>query len=481
MIEVRRFFYFISLTISSVSHLSAQNQAYAVKDVNVIPMDREVVLAHQTVLITDGKIKVIGNVNKIRIPKNVVLINGKGNYLMPGLTDMHAHFFYEQGARANYIPQELKMMLANGVTTVRIMNGCPLYKNAREQVAEHKLVGPELFVVSPQFVGDWPWKNDTLSPHQVVTNGAEAKEAVRRYKREGYDEIKITFFIKKPAYDGIVEEAAREHINVTGHIGHDVRLPVALAACQQIEHLDEFIEMLLPDSSSIRYSVSGPSIWTKKAWQTVDYLDEAKLPKLIKLVKDAGVYITPTNYFFKVNFGIGQTDEALKNSADYAYIPDQLLPGRAAARTTYWDKLNVSEEKRLKWYGLRKRLVYELNKAGVQLMTGSDSPEWYIVQGFSVHNELANMVECGLSNFDALKTSTVTPCTYLGILTRKGTVTKGKDADLLLLSKNPLDAIDNTKAILGVFRAGRYYNRQHLNRLLRQVLHVKDSFNQPAH
>jgi len=106
-------------------------------------------------------------------------------------------------------------------------------------------------------------------------------------------------------------------------------------------------------------------------------------------------------------------------------------------------------------------------------MSGSDAPEWYMVQGFSVHNEVANMVECGLSNFDALKTSTVNPCTYMGIIDRKGTVATGKDADLLLLDKNPLEDISNTKTINGVFRYGKYYSRRDLDEMLQQVLEAK--------
>jgi hypothetical protein len=446
---------------------------YAIKDVNVIPMDRNVVLNHQTVIIDAGKIKDFGSENKVHIPKNAQIINGQGKYLMPGLTDTHSHFFYEQGVDPKYIPQELKVMLANGITTVRIMNGCKLYQDAKNQIAGRKIIGPELFMASPQFVGAWPWKNDTVSPKQIVTNAREAEEAVRRYKREGYDEIKITFFMRRPAYDAIIKTAAEEHIKVTGHIGHDVKLPAALAAGQQIEHLDEFMEMLLPDTSPIKYSVSGTDIWNKRAWQTVPYLDENKIPALIKMVKDAGVYLSPTNYFFKVNFGLGQTDEEIKNSPDYQFIPAKLLPERADNRDYYWNQLKIDEQKRLRWYGLRKKIIKGLNDAGVKLMSGSDAPEWYMVQGFSVHNEVANMVECGLSNFDALKTSTVNPCTYLGIIDRKGTIATGKDADLLLLDKNPLEDISNTKTINGVLRYGQYYSRKDLDEMLQQVLEVK--------
>jgi len=471
----------ILLILASLTYLQiyAQsaivNRSYAVSDVNIIPMDKDTLILHQTILIRSGKIVAIGT--NLKIPRNTTVINGRGKYLMPGLSDMHAHFFYEQGVSKKYIPEELKIMLANGITTARIMNGCKLYQDARELVRSGMIPGPELFIVSPQFVGEWPWKNDTISPKQIVRTEQEAIAAVKRYKKEGYDEIKITFFIKRPTYDGIIRAAAAENIKVTGHIGHDVKLPVALAARQQIEHLDEFVEMLLPDTSTVKYSVSGPSIWSKKAWQTVDYLDGNKIPGLVKMVKDAGVYITPTNYFFKVNFGLGQTDEDIHKSADYPYIPSQLLPEREASRNTYWNKIRIDEGKRIKWYNLRKEIIKQLNDAGVPLMSGSDAPEWYLVQGFTIHNEISNMTECGLSNFDALKTSTVNPCRYLGIINRKGTVSTGKDADLLLLEKNPLEDISNIRSIFGIFKSGRYYDRQELDKLLQQAREVKDVLN----
>jgi len=469
----------LGLLLGAAFRVNAQTVAgmpkYAVTGVNVIPMDKDTVLSGQTVLISSGKIISIGP--RLKVPRHTIIINGEGKYLMPGLTDMHSHFFYEQGVDKRYIPEELKIMLANGVTTARIMNGCKLYQDAKYAVATGKTPGPELFVASPQFVGEWPWTNDTISPHQIVRNEEEAIAAVKKYKNEGYDAIKITFFVRRPAYDAIIRTAAEEHIKVTGHIGHDVKLPAALAAGQQVEHLDEFIEMLLPDSPALKYSISGTDIWNRIAWRTVDQLDENKIPALVKMVKDASVYITPTNYFFKANFALGQTDDEVRRSPDYPYIPSQLLEERAANRAYWQQRIRIDKSKRERWYNLRKEIIKELDKAGVPLMTGSDAPEWYLVQGFTIHNELANMTECGLGNFEALRTSTVNPCTYLGIIGRKGTVTVGKDADLLMLEKNPLEDINNTKTILAVFRSGRYYDRKDLDRLLQQALQVKNTLN----
>ncbi len=358
-------------------------------------------------------------------------------------------------------------MLANGVTTARIMNGCNIYMDVKNKIAAGKINGPELFVVSPQLVGAWPWKGDTISPKAIVTTAAEAEKYVKQFKQEGYSEIKITFFVKKTAYDAIIAAAKNEGIKVTGHVGSFVKLPAALAARQQVEHLDEFIDMLLPDSLiGKRVSVSGTNIWNKKAWETIDWLDAGKMPALVQQVKQSGIYVTPTQYFFEANFGKGQTDDEIKQSPGYTFIPAGLMDKRQEVRHYYRDSLKIPEARRMKWLDLRKKMIQQLNEAGVKLMCGSDSPEWFLVQGFSVHKELEALQNAGLSNYDALLTATVNPASYLGIINRTGTIEAGKEADLVLLDKNPLEDITNTKSISGVFSNGKWYYKAGLQKMV---------------
>ena len=113
-------------------------------------------------------------------------------------------------------------------------------------------------------------------------------------------------------------------------------------------------------------------------------------------------------------------------------------------------------------------MVYELWKAGVPLMAGSDSPEFFLVTGFSLHEELATFVDAGLTPFAALQTATINPSTFLD-LKNKGTIEKDKDADLILLDKNPLDDIGNTRAINSVFKNGVLYDRKALDEMLKQA------------
>ncbi|MBC7862368.1 MAG: amidohydrolase family protein, partial [Bacteroidia bacterium] len=89
-------------------------------------------------------------------------------------------------------------------------------------------------------------------------------------------------------------------------------------------------------------------------------------------------------------------------------------------------------------------------KAGVPLMAGSDSPEWFLVQGFSIHDELETFVKAGLTPFAAIETATKNPASYMNLIKQKGTIETGKIADLVLLNENPLENISNTRSINGM-------------------------------
>lgn len=443
----------------------------AIVDVTVIPMTKEVNLEHYNVLIRHGKIAALGKITDLKIPENAKVIDGKGKFVVPGFFDMHAHFFYEQVDNVNTCEAELKLMLANGLTTVRIECGDSLYLICRENVRTKKWKGPELFVSSPQFVGDWPWPGKVFA--MVCKTPEEAVAAVKKCKSEGYNEIKITFMVKRDVYDAIIKTAKEEHIKVTGHVGPLVKLPAALAAKQQIEHMDEFIDMLLPDTTyNHGQSVSDMNIWRKRAWNTVPYLDEKKIPDLVKRVKRAGIFVTPTNYFFFSSFADSISKETFMKRPDYAYIPKKILEDRWRVRELYWKKAPPLAS-RERYIQIRKKITFQLSEAGVKLMAGSDSPEWFLVQGFSIHDELETFSAAGLSPHYTMQTATRNPAEYLGLLPQKGTIEIGKDADLILLEKNPLTEISNTRSIFAVIKDGTVYNKDALLKMkeeARQVL-----------
>jgi hypothetical protein len=454
----------------SVTTSFAQN-SYAIKNVSVITMENESVLTDQTVTIENGIIKSISPSAKTKLSKNIKVVDGTGKFLMPGLFDMHTHFFYEQGEHINTNESELKVMLANGITTARIMAGHPSFLEAKANVRSGKWIGPELSVASPQFVGRWPFPTE-FKNYEMVASESQAYEAVKKFKQLGYDAIKITFMMAKPIYKAVVAAAEKENFKVVGHVGPIVMLPAALDAKQQIEHMDMFIETLLPDSSYNQgQSVSDYNIYSKAAWETVPHLMESKIPALAKSVKEAGIYVTPTNYFFISSFGIPEGDDIVKNKPDYNYIPLKLKDEKWKYRANYLSKM-APLESRQKYVNIRYEMVNELWKAGVPLMAGSDSPEFFIVAGFALHDELKSMVDAGLTPYAALQTATVNPSTFLGFNKRTGTIAVGKEADLVLLDKNPLEDIANTRTIAGVSWGTSWLGGNDIKKLLEDSKNV---------
>lgn len=439
-------------------------QHYAITNVAVISMRSGEMLEGHTVFVKDGMIEKLAPASPSLSIKGYKEISGDGKYLIPGLFDMHAHFFNEQGDLVNTCQTELKMMLANGLTTVRIMAGHPNYLNAREQVANGSWLGPDLLVASPQLVGKWLWSHD-FKNFEIVDTPEKGIAAVQKFKKEGYDAIKISFMVEREVYTAVAQAAKQAGIKLTGHVGPKVTLPVALATGQQIEHMDEFIDVLLPDTSyNHGQSVSDMNLWRKQAWATVPHLQESRIPALVKMVKESGIYVTPTNFFFVSCFGSGYSDEVYKSRSDYNFIPQVVLKERWRVKEMN-RKMNIPKPDLEKYVNLRKKMVYELWKAGVPLMAGSDSPEWFLVSGFSLHDELDMFVQAGLTPFAALQTATVNTAKYLGY-DERGIIEAGRKAHLLLLNKNPLDNIQNTRAIEGIMKDGLWLNKTAISGLL---------------
>ena len=206
--ETSLVFLFATLAAS----VSAQTVAFT--NVNVIPMDRERVLANQTVVVKNGVIVEIGNA------KNVLLRtqceSTATEVFGPGLVDMHTHLLSDSDEFPDSIgPHELRVMVANGVTTVRFMIGTPELLALRSRSANSEIEAPTIFVASPHLTGREQGNNF------VVNTPEDAREAVRKSKAAGYDFIKVTTFIKPEVYEAAVDEAAKQTyvLSVTRTVG----------------------------------------------------------------------------------------------------------------------------------------------------------------------------------------------------------------------------------------------------------------------
>lgn len=451
------------LVLCLLSAVTALTQTIAFTNVNVIPMDKERVLKEQTVLVKDGMIVEIGK--KVKIPNDAQVIDGKGKFLIPGLMDMHTHLLSDGDDYPDSIAEdELKVMIANGVTTIRLMIGTPEQLILRAKSASGEIIAPTIYSASPHLTGREQGNNF------VVNTPEEAREAVRKSKAAGYDFIKITTFIKAEVYEAAVDEATKQNIQVVGHAdSRFVGVERALKAKQQIEHLDGYLEMLLKADAPVKGSVSDLYIYNPENWKSFDYIDESKIADLAKRTVAANPFVDPTQHFMKNTFGVARSEDSIRAQPDFKFYPkavqEQWLDFYKKNRF-----LNqISLEKRARWIEIRNKIIKAIYDAGGKIMAGSDSPEFLFLYGFSQHRELKALRDAGLSNYAALEAGTKNPSMFFGTLEKVGTIEKGKRADLILLNANPLEDISATENRAGVMLKGKYYAQTELNKWLDEI------------
>ncbi len=438
---------------------SVSAQTVAFTNVSVIPMDRERVLANQTVVVKNGVIIAIGDAKKVKLPKEAARIDGTGKFLIPGLVDMHTHLLSDSDEYPDSIgPHELRVMVANGVTTVRFMIGTPELLALRRRSASGEIEAPTIFVASPHLTGREQGNNF------VVNTPEEAREAVRKSKAAGYDFIKVTTFVKPEVYEAAVDEAAKQNIRVVGHAdSRFVGVERAWKAKQQIEHLDGYMELLLRDDAPMKGSVSDLYIYNPENWKSFDYIDESKIAEVARKTVASNPFVDPTQHFMKNTFGRLRTEEEIRKQPDFRFYP----PKVQQQWLDFYKKnrfINIVPlEKRARWVKLREQLIKAIYDAGGRIMTGSDTPEFLWLYGFGMHHELKALKDAGLSNYAVLEAATKNPSMFLGTIDSSGTIEKGKRADLVLLNANPLDDISATENRAGVMLKGKWHQQEELN------------------
>ena len=220
----------IAATSLFLSGLAAA-ETTAFVNVNVIPMTSESTVPGQTVIVTDGVIARIGDVEETAVPDEATIVDGTDRYLLPGLAEMHGHV---PGGNSANLERVLSLYVANGVTTVRGMLGQPSHLELREEIDAGTVLGPRLITSGPSLNGN------------SVTSPDAGRRMVREQHAAGYDFLKIHPGLTLDEFDAIAETANELGIAFAGHVPEDVGVERALAAgIATIDHLDGYMVTLL--------------------------------------------------------------------------------------------------------------------------------------------------------------------------------------------------------------------------------------------
>ena len=420
-------------------------------DVNVLPMDSDRVLEEQAVIIDDGRIVAVGSVDEIGPEEGVEVIDGDGLYLMPGLTEMHGHLPDPRMSDVD-IRNLLFLYIANGVTTVRAMEGDPSQFALRGQIDRGLLVGPQLYLASVSMNGG------------NVETPEVAEQRVREYKVAGYDLIKVHEGLSLEAFDALSATSAEVGIAFGGHVSDLVGLRHALARGQSsIDHLDNTLQELVPVDARPETPLGLVDIG-----DIVGDVDESLVPELVRATVAADAWVVPTMVSWETAFFNDRSSvDMLSTRPEVRYMPPETVDRWKRAVD---DRLGAaSVEKNRRVAQLRRQVLQAFHQGGANIALGTDSPQIFSVPGFAVHHEMAQYVDVGMTPYEVLETGTRKPAEYFKATDDFGIVAVGRRADLILLTDNPLDDIGNVAAPVGVMVHGRWFPEEEIQRRLVEI------------
>jgi imidazolonepropionase-like amidohydrolase len=453
----------LSLDARGQREPEVQQRPLVFTNATVLDMTGAAAKSEMTVVVARGRITAAGKSSNVRIPKNARVVDAKGEYLIPGLWDMHVHIFNNSSRPGTnkkdwYFP----LLIANGVTGVRDMWTDPddlkLVRQWQRDIQAGDMLGPRI-APSSSIVDGVP----THLPNMLgVSTPEEARRAVRMLKDAGAGFIKVYWNLSPEAYYAIVDEAKKLGIPVAGHVPYSISAAAASDAGQKsIEHMTGVFDTCSTKEAELQKARELTPALAEEMWRTQD---EQKCLALFRRFAQNGTWHAPTIALHRMLAFL--SDEDFKKDPRLRYIPsdtvqDWLKPAREGE--------SVDLETRKARFQKMLEYVGAMHRAGVRLLAGTDIGNPFLFPGFSLHDELELFVQAGLTPLEALKTATVNPAKYLGLSSSLGTIEKGKVADLVLLEANPLANIRNTQKIAAVVVNGSYISKPDLQKMVLDV------------
>lgn len=185
----------------------------AIKNINVLSENSELMIPNQTVLINESTIISIGDA--VPIPNDYNIIDGDNKYLIPGLIDSHVHLKKSKN--------DLLLYLANGITYIGEMTGMKEHFTYAKEIGDSSFLGPRIYIASPKVSSKKTFMATLRSwferRHQNFTTEKAIRRAIRQYKSKGYKAIKLSSDLyEREFYFALIDEAKKENIPVIGHL-----------------------------------------------------------------------------------------------------------------------------------------------------------------------------------------------------------------------------------------------------------------------
>jgi imidazolonepropionase-like amidohydrolase len=445
-------------------------------------------LPDRTVIVVGNRIRALGPTDALAVPPGAQVVDARGRYIIPGLWDMHTHLLWSTDASEHswvemprdldswtlwerYYAPALDLVIANGVTGIREMWGnLEIARRVQAGAATGVRPAPRIIVAGHQVDGSPP-----VFPHTLVaTTPGRGRALVDSLAAAGADFIKVYSHLAPEVYFAILERAGERGIPVAGHVPFRVPARAAAEAGQRsFEHLIGVVQGCSSEEARLldlsREQIEAEARGDRdgmaeldRQWRerVVSTQDRDRCRMLLETLARNRTWQVPTL--------VNNRAAAYQNDPDF--INDPRLSYLSPAWRESWLPTSDPEDP---WYQLRRQhyarkleIIGLAAQADVGIMAGSDTPSPFVFPGFGLHDELALLVEAGLSPLEALQAATLNPARYQEATDSLGAVEPGKLADLVLLDANPLEDIRHTQRIAGVVLNGRYLDRRALDALL---------------
>lgn len=442
----------------------------AITNVSVLSQDCSKMIDSTTALIKDGLI--VSVEKNVTVPEGFVEVDGSGQFLLPGFIDTHMHLQRSKN--------DLLLYLANGVTSVAELFGQERHLNWRE-AAKNGALSPNIFVSTRKLgsqKGLMPKIRSWFGARANYTTIKQAQKAVKAYKQKGYDAIKLSSFLNSEIYKALVDEAQKQDIQAIGHVSSNVGLERFYTSGQsQLAHVEEVVK-------NLQKSFGGVN--SRNAEEFLKYVEEQADSISVK-IRDNNIVVSSTLWLMEsIPRQMFQCEQFVKEiPLEYAN-PGQVEGSKKAKGwlpgNNHYENVEVLKDpewKRLSeiYWNTYVKAIHIVTKSMIKnkviLLAGTDANTAGTVPGFSLHDEFVSLNNVGMSNAQVLRSTTSDAAKWMKMNT--GKIEKGYRADLVLLSKNPLEDISNTQSIESVITNGKLLNRKELDKMLQAVKEANNS------
>ncbi|WP_018997024.1 amidohydrolase family protein [Hirschia maritima] len=446
------------ILIGCVTHNPPPVEAdYIFENVNIIPMDVEVVNPNQAVAVRNGQIVAIVDQAQSSHIRASIHVDGNGRYLMPGLADMHVHIRWDPA-------KMFKLYLANGVTTVfnmSLSDGSGQYDHValREKVQNGDMLGPRYLISGPQL------------HKEEVPDLAAVTSILEQHEEHKYDLIKVHGDLSSEVFDALVSGARKRNLRIGGHSQHKRPINDSLQL-DILEHVEELL-YVAPDDTFVE--ANDLESFLKAYRANVEKLANSEYrTSIAKTFAESGTFIDPTLIVY-ATLPIWADDDQLHQlrfNEMMRFLPKDVKDYWLSEETNPYQEdgfpLTVQEIKHN--FEIMLKLTKDLNDAGVSLLTGTDG-FGTLVPGFSLQQEFDLMLDAGLSPYEVLRASTVNVAEYLGEQEISGIIRPEYRADFILLDENPLTNIKNISSVSGVYSSGTWLSRKDIENIFMETAH----------